>query len=189
MKPETPELLFATRKLFREWLVQNHDSSGGIWIVFDKNKTKTTLTANDALEEALCYGWIDGQMKNIDASTYRKYFSRRRPNSIWSEKNKKLVEKLRDMGLLMKPGEEAVRAAIDNGQWNADKAEQPSEEQIELLSDKLKGQSLALENFRAMSPSVKKTYARRYLSFKNEEARERDFLKIVERLSKNLKPM
>ncbi len=69
------------------------------------------------------------------------------------------------------------------------KPEQPSDEQLSLLEEKLRDISPAYENFRAMSPSVRKTYTRRYLSFKSEEARERDFAKIVDRLNQNLKPM
>ncbi len=189
MKSETPEMLFASRSLFREWLEQNRDTSGGIWLIFDKSKSRKTLTANEALEEALCFGWIDGQMKSIDETTYLKYFAKRRPNSVWSEKNKKLVDALRVKGLMMPSGEDAIKTAILNGQWSAAKSEQPSEEQTALLTEKLRGISPAFENFCAMSPSVRKIYARRYLSFKSETARERDFEKIVDRLNQNLKPM
>jgi uncharacterized protein YdeI (YjbR/CyaY-like superfamily) len=96
MKTDTPELFFAARELFREWLAQNWDTSGGIWLAFDKSKARKSLSANEALEEALCYGWIDGQMQSIDETKYVKYFARRRSNSVWSEKNKKLVAALRD---------------------------------------------------------------------------------------------
>jgi uncharacterized protein YdeI (YjbR/CyaY-like superfamily) len=189
MKTDTPELFFAARELFREWLAQNWDTSGGIWLAFDKSKARKSLSANEALEEALCYGWIDGQMQSIDETKYIKYFARRRPNSVWSEKNKKLVAALRERGLMTAAGEEAVRIATLNGQWDAAKSEQPTDEQIAFLTEKLRGFSLAFENFCAMPPSVRKTYTRRYLSFKSEEARERDFEKIVDRLNKNLKPM
>jgi uncharacterized protein YdeI (YjbR/CyaY-like superfamily) len=86
-------------------------------------------------------------------------------------------------------GEETVSIAMKNGQWDAAKSEQPTNEQIAGLTEKLRGHSPAFENFCAMSPSVRKTYTRRYLSFKSEEARERDFEKIVDRLNKNMKPM
>jgi uncharacterized protein YdeI (YjbR/CyaY-like superfamily) len=188
MKADTPKLLFATRELFREWLAQNGDTSGGVWLAFDKCKARNSLSANDALEEALCYGWIDGQMQSVDETKYVKYFARRQ-NSVWSEKNKKLVASLRDRGLMTAAGEEAVKAAIESGQWDAAKPDQPADEQIAFLTEKLRGFSPAFENFCAMSPSVKKTYTRRYVSFKSAEARERDFMKIVDRLSKNLKPM
>jgi uncharacterized protein YdeI (YjbR/CyaY-like superfamily) len=189
MKQETPKMLFASRNLFREWLEQNWDTSGGIWLEFDKSKSHKSLPASEALEEALCFGWIDGQMKSVDETTYIKYFARRRPNSVWSEKNKKLTETLRAKGLMTASGEDAIRIAVQNGQWNAAQSEQPSDEQIAVFTEKLQGISPAFENFCAMSPSVKKTYTRRYLSFKSEDARERDFEKIVDRLNQNLKPM
>ncbi len=117
MKQETPELLFASRSLFREWLERNRNTSGGVWLVFDKSKSRGSLTANEALEEALCFGWIDGQMQSVDETKYLKYFAKRRPNSVWSEKNKKLVGVLREKGLMTASGEEAVKAAVQNGQW------------------------------------------------------------------------
>ena len=70
MKQETPELLFSSRSFFREWLEQNWDTSGGVWLVFDKSKPRKTLTASEALEEALCFGWIDGQMKSVGKAAY-----------------------------------------------------------------------------------------------------------------------
>jgi uncharacterized protein YdeI (YjbR/CyaY-like superfamily) len=128
-------------------------------------------------------------MKSIDETKYMKYFARRRPNSLWSDKNKKLVEALRDKGLMTDAGENAIKNAVKNGRWDAAQSKQLTDEQVELLTEKLRGISPAFENFCAMSPSVRKTYTRRYLSFKSEEARERDFEKIVDRLNKNMKPM
>jgi uncharacterized protein YdeI (YjbR/CyaY-like superfamily) len=189
MKPGTPELQFQSQNLFREWLRENFDTSGGVWLVFDKAKPSKALSANDALEEALCFGWIDGQMKSIDDTKYMKYFARRHANSPWSDKNKKLVEALRDKELMAEAGEDAIKNAVKNGQWDAARGEQPTDEQVELFTEKLRSISPAFENFCAMSPSVRKTYARRYLSFKSEEARERDFERIVDRLNKNMKPM
>jgi uncharacterized protein YdeI (YjbR/CyaY-like superfamily) len=188
---DVPEMTsqFQSRNLFREWLSQNCNTSSGIWLVFDKTKSGKSLSANDALEEALCFGWIDGQMKSIDDTKYMKYFAHRRPNSPWSDKNRKLVEALRNKGLMTDAGEDAIKNAVKNGQWDTVRSEQPTYEQIELLTEKLRGISPAFENFCAMSPSVRKTYTRRYLSFKSEEARERDFERIVDRLNKNMKPM
>jgi uncharacterized protein YdeI (YjbR/CyaY-like superfamily) len=189
MKTETPEPQFESRNLFREWLSENFDTSGGVWLMFDKTKPSKTLSANDALEEALCFGWIDGHIKSIGETKYMKYFARRRANSHWSDKNKRLVETLRDKRLMADAGENAIKNAIKSGQWDAARSEQPTNEQVELLTEKLRGISPAFENFCAMSPSVRKTYTRRYLSFKSEEARERDFARIVDRLNKNMKPM
>ena len=81
---------FANRTEFRSWLSENCRSSPGIWLLFGKAGGPNTIRAGEALEEALCFGWIDGQMQSIDEKTYKKYFSMRREKSKWSEKNKSL---------------------------------------------------------------------------------------------------
>ena len=91
-------LEFPNREAFRKWLNENGEASDGIWLLFGKKGGPATLSANEALEEALCFGWIDGQMQSIDGSKYKKYFARRTPSSKWSEKNKSLVEQLEKQG-------------------------------------------------------------------------------------------
>jgi len=189
MRENVPELQFTSRDEFRAWLQVNAETSGGVWLVFGKVKAVVTLSANDALEEALCFGWIDGQMRSIDSARYHKYFAKRRAKSVWSEKNKKTVDVLRGKGLMTDLGEEAVEVAKKNGMWDAPKGNPITDEDIAALTEKLAGFSPAYENFIKMSPSVRRTYTGRYLSFKTEEARERDFDKIVDRLNNNLKPM
>jgi uncharacterized protein YdeI (YjbR/CyaY-like superfamily) len=189
MKADIPALLFPARAEFRAWLAENAETSGGVWLVFGKTGAVATLSANDALEEALCYGWIDGQMQKVDETKYYKYFAKRRAKSVWSDKNKKIVNELRGKGLMTALGEAAVDAAKKNGAWDAPKGSPITDDQIDALAGRLAGISPAYENFINMSPSVRRTYAGRYHSFKSEEARERDFIKIVDRLNKNLKPM
>ena len=189
MKQNIPELLFPSRTHFRAWLCENAETSEGVWLVFGKKKAIVTLSANDALEEALCFGWIDGQMQSIDDTKYLKYFTRRRPKSPWSDKNKKLVETLRAQGVMSPLGENAIETAQSNGLWDAPKGDPISAEHIEAFAEKLAGLSPAYENFQAMSPSVRKTYTGRYLANKSDAARQRDFDRIVERLNQNLKPM
>jgi uncharacterized protein YdeI (YjbR/CyaY-like superfamily) len=189
MRADVPALLFSSREKFRIWLRENAQTSDGVWLVFGKTNAVVTLSANDASEEALCFGWIDGQMKSIDSTKYLKYFARRRTKSPWSEKNKKVIEALRERKLMTELGEKAVEAGIKNGTWDAKKRDLITDEQVEALAEKLIGISPAYENFNNMSRSVRFTYTGRYFSFKSEEARQRDFEKIVDRLKKNLKPM
>ena len=75
-------LVFANRQDFRTWLCANCAASGGVWLLFGKPGGPATLTAGEALEEALCFGWIDGQMQRLDDKSYRKYFSRQQPPSV-----------------------------------------------------------------------------------------------------------
>jgi uncharacterized protein YdeI (YjbR/CyaY-like superfamily) len=128
-------------------------------------------------------------MQSADKTKYLKYFARRREKSPWSEKNKKTVEALREKGMMTGLGEKAVEAAKGNGMWDAPKTGPITDEQVEEFAKKLTGISPAFENFSRMSCSVRFTYTGRYLSFKTEEARQRDFIKIIDRLNKNLKPM
>ena len=149
-------LHFSTRGAFREWLQKNGASSEGVWLLFGKKGGPATLSAAEALEEALCFGWIDGQMQSLDKTSYKKYFARRRPGSNWSEKNKALAEKLEKQGIMAEQGKKQVTLAKQNGQWSAPKPPGISEEQIEMLSGLLKGHEPAYRNFLAMPPSVKK---------------------------------
>jgi len=189
MKADVPQLQFPARKDFRAWLRENAETSGAVWLVFGKTKEVATLSANDALEEALCFGWIDGQMRSINGDKYLKYFSRRRAKSHWSEKNKKIAGMLRERKLMTKLGEAAVEAAVKNGMWDAPKRASISDEQVAAFMEKLAGLSPACENFIKMPRSVQIAYTGRHLSFKSEEARQRDFAKIVDRLNNNLRPM
>lgn len=183
-------LLFKTRTDFRNWLTDNCLTSDGVWLLFGKTKEPATLKAGEALEEALCFGWIDGVMKKIDDSAYMKYFSQRRKGSKWSAKNKALTDALEKNGLMTDHGRVKIEEAKQNGQWDA--AGKPSavtEEQIEMVGNLLQVNTLAHTNFQNMSPSVKKTYTRAYLDAKTDAGREKRLAWMTERLEKNLKPM
>ncbi|MDE5938705.1 MAG: YdeI/OmpD-associated family protein [Lachnospiraceae bacterium] len=182
-------LQFSDRETFREWLSEHCLSEDGIWLLFGKAGGPKTIKAGEALEEALCFGWIDGQMQSIDDKTYKKYFSMRRENSKWSEKNKALVKALEERGLMTDFGRKKIEEARQNGQWDAQKPAAVTEEQIACLSELLKEYEPAYTNFQAMSPSVKKTYTRAYLDAKTEAGREKRIAWMVDRLNKNLKPM
>jgi uncharacterized protein YdeI (YjbR/CyaY-like superfamily) len=182
-------LTFPDRNSFRNFLTENGETSGGVWLLFGKKGGPTTLSANDALEEALCFGWIDGQMQSLDEKQYKKYFAPRRTNSKWSEKNKSLVAELEKRGIMTDFGRAKIAEAKKNGQWDKPKAPPESDEQIAVLSDILKEYEPAFANFSAMSPSVKKTYTRAFLDAKTDAGREKRLAWIVERLNKNLKPM
>lgn len=183
------QMQFSNREEFRKWLSGNCRTSAGVWLLFGKPGGPKTLTAQEALEEALCFGWIDGQMQRIDEKTYRKYFSLRRENSKWSEKNKALVQSLEERGLMTGSGREKIEEAKQNGQWDAPKPAAVAEEQIACLSALLEGYEPAFTNFQAMPPSVKKTYTRAYFDAKTAAGREKRIAWMVDRLNRNLKPM
>lgn len=183
-------MIFADRAEFRAWLSKHCRTHDGIWLLFGKAGGPKTLTAGEALEEALCFGWIDGRMERMDEKSYRKYFAPRRAKSKWSEKNKALIKSLEERGLMTGFGREKVEEAKQNGQWDApDPMVTVGEEQAELLAQRLEGHEPACTNFRAMPPSVRKTYARAYFDPKTEAGREKRFAWLLDRLNKNLRPM
>lgn len=180
---------FADREKFRAWLKNHCLSDEGVWLLFGKTGGPKTIKAGEALEEALCFGWIDGQMKSIDDKTYKKYFSMRREKSKWSEKNKALTVSLEERGLMTDFGRKKIEEAKRNGQWDAPKSMVVTEEQIACLSALLEGHEPARTNFQAMSMSVKKTYTRAYFDAKTDAGREKRIAWMVDRLNRNLKPM
>ena len=178
---------FSNREEFRKWLCEHCLSEDGVWLLFGKSGGPKTIKAADALEEALCFGWIDGQMKSIDDKAYKKYFSMRRAKSKWSEKNKTLVQSLEERGLMTDFGRKKIDEAKENGQWDAPKPTAVTEEQTAQILALLEGYEPARTNFQAMSLSVKKTYTRAYYDAKTDAGREKRFEWMVDRLNK--KPM
>lgn len=182
-------LQFFRREDFRARLQDNGQSSAGVWLLFGKAGGPKTLKADEALEEALCFGWIDGQMQRIDDVAYKKYFSLRREQSKWSERNKALAEKLEAQGVMTDEGREKVAAAKKNGRWDAPKLPAVTQEQIDVVSALLGPHEPACSNFLAMSLSVKKTYTRAFFDAKTEAGQKSRLAWMIERLDKNLKPM
>ena len=181
------EMTFASRAAFRAWLQENVEISEGVWLVFGKTKALPTVKAGEALEEALCFGWIDGQMKSIDETKYIKYFAKRRPKSVWSVKNKKIVIALREKGLMTALGEKAIETAKGNGMWD-ERTEEGEQAMVEAFAEKLRDFPQAYENFMKKPPSGRLAVTRWYLSSKNEEIRQREFPKIIEALENDWKP-
>jgi uncharacterized protein YdeI (YjbR/CyaY-like superfamily) len=182
-------MLFETRADFRNWINDNCTTSNGIWLVFSKHKSITTLKASEALEEALCFGWIDGQMKSIDETKSLKYFSSRRKGSKWSEKNKNLIKELEAAGKMTDFGRAKVEEAKKSGMWDKPKPEPINDEQVQMLEKLIEGFEPAYTNFISMSPSVRKNYTGLYFDAKSDDARKRRLEKIINRLNLNLKPM
>jgi uncharacterized protein YdeI (YjbR/CyaY-like superfamily) len=184
------QLMFADRESFRQWLAQNHDTHKGCWLVMGKGGKLQTVTPDEALEEALCYGWIDGLIKSIDTTKYIKKFSPRRHDSSWSPRNKEIVERLEKNGKMTEHGMQAVAEGKKSGAWdNAHKRPAVSNDQVEEFTSLIRSTEPAYTNFIKMSPSVQQTYTYSYLDAKQEETRKNRLKKIIERLNENKKPM
>jgi uncharacterized protein YdeI (YjbR/CyaY-like superfamily) len=185
------ELVFEDRPTFRRWLEQNQAVSKGLWLVLGKGGKVRTLTAAEALEEALCFGWIDGQIQSLGEDKYIKRFTPRRKGSAWSERNRALAQRLTEQGLMTTAGQAAIDEAKRRGAWDTPRSAPIGEAQVGALVEALTvvGADRALANLRAMSPSVQRTYAAHYLDAKQAGTRRRRLEMIVGRLNDNRKPM
>lgn len=181
------EILFHSREEFRNWLFKNAESESGIWLVIGKTDKLKTITAAEALEEALCFGWIDGQIKSVNETKYIKYFAPRRKESKWSEKNKKAIPELCKKGLMTDLGMEAINTAKLNGKWDTEKININYNKKIKELEKLLMKSKLASENYTNATLSYKKQIAAFYYDAKQEETRNKRLIKIIKVLEENKK--
>ncbi len=180
-------LTFENREEFREWLIKNHDTSAGVYLVFGKKNGPKTLTSHEALEEALCFGWIDGVIISIDGTKYKKYFARRNTKSNWSIKNKKLVEDLIKRNIMTEVGLVAINEAKSNGMWekSTKDIENNAISDLKLL---IENSELAYTNYLAMPLSAQRAYASYYYEAKRDETKKKRLDKIIKDLNNNIKP-
>ncbi|MGV8979138.1 MAG: YdeI/OmpD-associated family protein [Cellulomonas sp.] len=119
MATELDELLVPDAETWRAWLLEHHATSPGVWLVLHKKGgATTTLTYELALQEALCFGWIDGQARSRDAGSALRRMTPRRPRSVWSARNVEHVARLEQAGLMHDAGRAQVRAAQADGRWD-----------------------------------------------------------------------
>jgi uncharacterized protein YdeI (YjbR/CyaY-like superfamily) len=115
----TPELIVTDAAAWREWLAAQHAASDGVWLVLAKKNVvvPTSLTYDQALEEALCHGWIDGQRKGRDETTFIQRYTPRRARSMWSKRNVELIARLDSEGRMHPAGHAEVARAKSDGRW------------------------------------------------------------------------
>ena len=169
-----------SRAAWREWLDKHHASSQGIWLVYAKKHTSLpTLSYEDAVQEALCFGWIDSLMKSIDDRFHMQWFTRRKPKSAWSETNKARLAKLTKAGLMAPAGLAAVAAAKKSGTWNAyadvDKLTIPPE--LKRAFDANPG---AKKNWTTYTPSAQRSFLHMVNNAKRPETRERNVARVID---------
>ncbi|MGD2085491.1 MAG: YdeI/OmpD-associated family protein [Candidatus Aminicenantes bacterium] len=178
----------SNREDWRQWLEKNHDKEKEVWLIFYKKRTgKPSIPYDDAVEEALCLGWIDSIIKRIDDEKYARKFTPRKPDSKWSELNKKRVKKMIREGQMTEVGLALIDAAKKSGKWGQD-ISHPKEfaippEVIQAISANKK----AWENFNNLAPSYKKQYIGWITTAKKEETKERRLKEAVEILAQGKK--
>ena len=176
---------FTTQQKWREWLGKNHSRSDGIWLrIFKKDSGKKTVTHDEALDEALCFGWIDGQRNKHDEVSFLQKFTPRRARSIWSKRNREKTAKLIKEGRMTPAGLAEIERAKKDGRW--DRA-YDSPKNMEVPADfleELKKSNQAYEFFKTLNKTNKFAIAFRLHTAKRPETRERrmkDFLTRMER--------
>jgi uncharacterized protein YdeI (YjbR/CyaY-like superfamily) len=184
------ELTFETREDFRRWLETNHQTSGGIWVIYFKKHTKIqSIRYNEAVEEALCFGWIDSKVNSIDDQQYKQVFSPRNPKSVWSKLNKERVARMTNEGKMMPAGAKLVEEGKKSGQWAKAYGSQTKPPPLpEELKTVLMKHPQAWENFNSFAPSYRANYIFWIISAKRQETRDKRIKVVVERAEENLKP-
>ncbi|MFC1925444.1 YdeI family protein [Chloroflexota bacterium] len=181
----TGQLYFANRDDWRVWLEKNHATEKEAWLAHYKKHTgKPGIPYEDAVEEALCFGWIDGLLRSIDSEKYALRYTPRRKNSIWSETNKKRVERMIQQGRMTEAGLAKIRQAQENGEWR--KAE--SRERLVVPPDLKKALAANKEagrNFKGLAPSRQKQFIWWVTSAKKKETRQRRINEILRMVKGN----
>jgi uncharacterized protein YdeI (YjbR/CyaY-like superfamily) len=183
---ELPRVQPKSRNAWRAWLKKNHASSTGVWLVYAKKHSGIpSLTYNDAVEEALCFGWIDSKINPIDDAFYMQVFTPRKLKSVWSALNRARVERLLAAGLMTPAGIVMVKAAKDSGTWNAWK--QVEEMTIPPdLEKAIKASPDARHYWVSYSASRRKGVLYRLAGAKRPETRAGYLQDIIENMASNL---
>ena len=173
---------------WRKWLEKNHQSVTSVWVVFHTKKSgRKTITWSDAVDVALCFGWIDSKKIKIDEETSHQFFSKRKPKSTWSKINKEKVIRLIEKGLMMEAGLKTIEVAKQNGSWTLLDA---VEELLipEDLENALNLKPGAKDNFLSLSKSVRKSLLQWLVLAKRPDTRLKRVNEIAEHASIGKKP-
>ena len=176
-----------TRAEWRKWLAANHAISKGIWLILLKKGAEVAgIAYSDAVEEALCFGWIDGRAATLDTQKYKLYMSPRKPGSVWSKLNKQRIRRLVKEGHMTSVGLAKIEAAKKDGSWNKldeiDRLLMPAD-----LLDQLSANAEAKRNFAAFSTSSKKMIMFWIASAKRDETRQKRIEETVRLAAQNIK--
>lgn len=166
---------------WREWLIKNHQIKQSVWLIFFRKSTDIpSLTWSQAVDEALCFGWIDSTKKSIDDKSYKQYFCKRKPKSTWSKVNKTKVKQLIDSGLMTKSGLKCIEIAKENGSWTI----LDDVENLVVPEDLAKAlnENGLTEKFQNLGKSIKKQLLHRLLFAKRAATRKKRMIEILEQL-------
>jgi uncharacterized protein YdeI (YjbR/CyaY-like superfamily) len=183
---ELVELIVADARAWRTWLGDHHADSPGVWLVLAKkgHTEPTSLTYEQALDHALCHGWIDGQIARRDERTFKQRFTPRRARSAWSERNVVHVRRLTEQGLMHPAGVAAVERAKADGRWEEAYAGQASIELPADLASALSAQPKAQANFELLTSQNRYAILYRLSTAKRADTRARRIEQYVDMLAR-----
>ena len=183
---ELPELIVGDASAWRRWLGTHHAGSQGVWLVLCKRgtTTPTQLTYDQALEEALSHGWIDGQAQSRDDGTYRMRFTPRRKRSVWSKRNTVIAERLIDEGRMLAAGLAEIERARSDGRWQAAYHGSATIEVPGDLAAALDAEPAAKAMFASLSAANRYSVLYRIQDAKRPETRARRIERFVAMLSR-----
>jgi uncharacterized protein YdeI (YjbR/CyaY-like superfamily) len=182
------ETFFAPdRQSWRAWLREHHQARDAVWLVLlKKHVDEPSVSYEEAVEEALCFGWIDGQLRRIDGRSHMIRFTPRRPDSVWAASNKARVERLIAAGLMTEAGMKVVREAKARGAWDHDEARfdaAPPDLEAALAAD-----PAAAERWRTWARSNRRQYVAWVLEAKRPETRARRIAEVARRAAAGRRP-
>jgi uncharacterized protein YdeI (YjbR/CyaY-like superfamily) len=188
MADELPVLLFAGPAELEQWLEENHDSSQGAWLkIAKKGATEPSVTYDEAVELALCFGWIDSQVRRFDDQHYIQRFTPRRPRGRWSRINREKAEALIEAGKMRPGGLAEVEAAQADGRWDAAYEGQRTAKVPPDLQRELDANPAAREFFDALDGANRYAIVYRLDDAKKPETRERRLRKFIAMLERGEK--
>ncbi|MFN0255062.1 YdeI/OmpD-associated family protein [Pedobacter ureilyticus] len=188
--PNTDQETFypKSKQEWRQWLVENHQSKQSVWLLQYKKKSgKPSVEWGDAVDEALCFGWIDGMRKSIDEESFVQFVCKRKPKSGWSKINKEKIERLIAEGLMTEAGLKSIEIAKQNGSWALlDEVEGLTIPQdLDLAFEANVG---AKDFFLSLSKSVRKMILQWIAFAKKPETRQKRIKEVAELAAKKQKP-
>jgi len=183
---DAPVLTVANARAWSRWLAKNSDNATGVWLVLAKKGTTdpTSLTYDEALEEALCFGWVDGKLAKGDDRTFRRRFTPRRAAGAWSKRNVSLAQRLNEEGRMQRGGLAAVERAKANGSWDRAYEGQAEIEVPTDLASALGTNDAAKENFDHLNAANRYAVLYRVATATSVETRLRRIDQLVAMLAR-----
>jgi len=170
----------AGKKEWHAWLAKNHSTKSEIWLLFYKqHASKPCVSYDDALDEALCFGWVDSIVKRVDDERYLRKFTPRKNGSVWSEANKRRVKRLIREGRMAQAGLARVREAKKSGEWFKRRFREKKLTVPAIFEEALAANKKALENFNGLAPSYRRNMVGWVLSAKKEETRRKRLAEVI----------